>query len=214
MTDQAKQQPGRLEIRNVRASFPELFNPRQFMGEGQFRCGISLLISPTDPQAQLIKDTIKEVALAKWKDKAAGVVKALQAKDKLPLHDGDTKSHAGYAGMLYLSANTGGKTAEECPRPMVVDADGVEVREERLSPIYAGCYVNAIVDIWADTRYGDGINCKLMGVMFERDGEAFGSARVTADAFAGMVKPATDGRVRAADFSRKPTAPVADDLDL
>jgi len=59
----------------------------------------------------------------------------------------------------------------------VVEADGV---------IYSGCYVNAIIDLWAqDNQFGKRINATLLGVQFAYDGDAFasGGSGVSVDDF-------------------------------
>ncbi len=50
---------------------------------------------------------------------------------------------------------------------------------------YSGCYVNGIVDIWAqDNGFGRRLNATLKGVQFVKDGDAFsGGTAVSADAF-------------------------------
>ncbi|MWN55950.1 ssDNA-binding protein, partial [Escherichia coli] len=49
----------------------------------------------------------------------------------------------------------------------------------------AGCYVNAVIDIWAqDNNFGKRINASLGGVQFLRDGDAFaGGGVASADDF-------------------------------
>ena len=44
------------------------------------------------------------------------------------------------------------------------------------STIYRGCYVNALIEVYAMDQYGDQVNAKLVGIQFRRDGDAFGSA--------------------------------------
>ncbi len=47
--------------------------------------------------------------------------------------------------------------------------------------IYAGCYVNASIEIWAqDNQYGKAIRATLRGVQFFRDGDAFTANNVAA----------------------------------
>jgi hypothetical protein len=49
--------------------------------------------------------------------------------------------------------------------------------------LYAGCYVNAIVDIWAqDNQFGKRINAKLLVVRKKKDGEPIGAGRTNAKA--------------------------------
>ena len=49
--------------------------------------------------------------------------------------------------------------------------------------IYGGCYVNAIIELWAqDNNYGKRINANLLGVQFHKDGEPFGGGGVSVKA--------------------------------
>ncbi len=61
--------------------------------------------------------------------------------------------------------------------------------------IYAGCYVNFNVDIWAQDGQYTGIRCSLNGVQFVKDGDAFGGAaacpRTSSRTSASMPKPRT-----------------------
>ena len=45
---------------------------------------------------------------------------------------------------------------------------------------YGGCYVNADIDIWAQSGEYKGVRAGLAGVQFVRDGERFGGGVVTA----------------------------------
>jgi hypothetical protein len=51
---------------------------------------------------------------------------------------------------------------------------------------YSGCYVNALVELWAQAHaeHGKRINASLMGVQFSKDGERLsGGATAAADDF-------------------------------
>ena len=66
-------------------------------------------------------------------------------------------------------------------RPPVVDKDLSPITAED-DVIYAGCYVNATVRIWAqDNQFGKRVNFALRAVQFAKDGEAFGQAPVNAE---------------------------------
>lgn len=183
----------RFLLKNVRASFPVLFKGEQYQGTGNYRCGVSLLVPPDHPQVKQINAGIDEAATLKWKDKAAVTVKAAKAKDKICLRDGDLKAkYDGYEGNLVLSANCqGGETEPECVKPQVFTADRVEVTDSAKNPIYSGCYVNALVEIYADSRFGDGVFAKLVGIQFDHDGDAFGTAKAKADDFEAVSNGAT-----------------------
>lgn len=176
--------PLRFRLNNVRASFPVLFKGQQFQ-EGKFRCGSSLIVPPDHPQFKQIENAIEQAAKEKWKDKATARLNGARKKDKVSWRDGDDKAkYDGYAGNWVLSANCkGGDTEPECDKPTVYDSARNVITEPGKCPIYSGCYVNALVEFYADDRFGDGVFCTLVGIQFHKNGDAFGSARATADDF-------------------------------
>ncbi len=59
-------------------------------------------------------------------------------------------------------------------RPLVLDKDAKTHLYATDGKPYAGCYVNASIDIWAqDSQYGKRVNAGLRGVQFIRDGDKF-----------------------------------------
>ena len=49
--------------------------------------------------------------------------------------------------------------------------------------LFAGCYVNAAISIWImDNKWGKRVNANLVAIQYVKDGEAFGSGAVKADA--------------------------------
>ncbi|MFN7341429.1 MAG: ssDNA-binding protein, partial [Opitutia bacterium] len=90
-----------------------------------------------------------------------------ESAGKLLVQDGDVKAdYDGYPGNLFVNARA--KT-----RPLVIDEQRAPLAEQDGKP-YAGCYVNASIELWPqDNQYGKRINASLRGVQFARDGEAF-----------------------------------------
>ena len=165
----------KLKLANVRLSFPQLWEAATFNGEGKATFSASFIIDPADPQIETINAVMEKVAADKWGAKAEAMLKQIRAKDASFLHDGDNKPNiAGYPGNFYISARNP-------VRPTVLDRDKSPLIESDGKP-YGGCYVNAVLDIWAqENGFGKRINASLMGVQFVRDGEAFtggGSASV------------------------------------
>ena len=166
----------KLMLKNVRLAFPSLFEAKTVNGEGKPAFSASFLINPKDPQVKTIQQAIEATAKDKWGAKADTVLKAIRAADKSALHDGNAKAeYDGYADMLYLSARNQA-------RPLVIDADKSPLAVADGRP-YAGCYVNASVDLWAqDNAYGKRINASLCGVQFVRDGDAFAGGGIASEA--------------------------------
>lgn len=167
---------GHLVLNNVRLAFPNLFVATSISsGDGKPskpRYSATLVLGPDHPQLEEIRSAQRQVAQAKWRDKAPAIMKALDKQDKLALHDGDTKAkYDGFEGNFFVSAGCPG----DKPGPKVVDRDRSALAANSGRP-YSGCYVNAIVDLWAqDNNWGQRVNATLGAIQFFADGEPFGS---------------------------------------
>lgn len=160
----------KLMLKNVRLAFPNLFKPQTVNGEGEPAYSCTLILTPDHPQLVEIQKAQEAVGQDKWGAKWAAVKKELHAKDKMALHDGDTKSqYGGFEGNFFVSTR-----AKQSARPTVIDRNKSPLTEADGRP-YAGCYVNASVELWAqDNAYGKRINAQIRGVQFVRDGDSFG----------------------------------------
>jgi hypothetical protein len=161
-----------VKLTNVRLAFPQLFTPKAVNGEGEPAYSASFIIGKDNKAVieALNKATLK-AAEAKWKTKAADMVKKLTLAGKVPLKDGDMKDeYDGYAGNYFVSARSKVK-------PRVVDRQAQLLNESDGVP-YAGCYVIGSISVWAmDNQFGQRINATLRGVQFLRDGDAFSGGR-------------------------------------
>jgi hypothetical protein len=158
----------KIKLSNVRLSFPSLFRKAVFSGEETKFEATFLLdkIAQADKIAEIdaaIKHLIKD-----------GLKGAKLPADKICLRDGDDVEYAGYAGHMSIKASSS-------KRPMVLDRDRSPLAEDD-NRLYAGCHVNAIIELWAqNNQWGKRINANLLGVQFFKDGEPF-SDGVTASA--------------------------------
>lgn len=167
---QTQDNPLVVQLKNVRLSFPYIFSPQE----------------QKDPkkkpkyQATFIMDKVKNAAeIAKLK-KAIEVAKNQEwpgkaVTPKTTLHDGSKKAHLdGYGdAVMYLSTSS--------IKPVyVVDQKLVPLKEADGKP-YAGCYVNAVVRIYAmeDAEFGKGVFANMGNIQFLRDGEPFGEVART-----------------------------------
>lgn len=150
----------KIKLSNVRISFPSVFRKATFSGE-ETKFEATFLMDK-DAQADKIAEIEGKID-ALVKEKLKGV--KLKA-DKICLKDGDDIDYAGYAGHMSIKASS-------AKRPMVLDRDRSPLTEED-GKIYAGCYVNAVIELWAqNNQYGKRINANLLGVQFVKDGEPF-----------------------------------------
>lgn len=158
-------------LQNVRLSFPDLFDAKQYDGKGEFNYRAQFLVEPGSANDKAIQAAIKEVAKAKWGAKADTTLKGIVGQSQKYCYiDGGTKDYDGYAGMMALASTRN----QDKGRPLVIDADKTPLVKGDGKP-YAGCFVNASVEFWAqDNGFGKGMRCTLLGVQFFREGDAFG----------------------------------------
>lgn len=156
-------------LKRTRMAFANIWEPKQFNGQGKPSCNAAFIMDPKDQKAEVDKviAAITEVAKEKWKDKSADMLKTLKAQGKICLQDGATKSqYDGFDGNVYVSGRNN-------VRPHVVDKDKTPLSEADGKP-YSGCFVDVSLDIWAqDNGYGKRINAKLLAIRFVDDGPAF-----------------------------------------
>jgi len=172
----------KIKIENVRLAFPNLFEPKAAKAGQKAKYSAAFIFPKDHPAVAIIRDAMVEVAKAKWGDKWESIYASLRAADKLAVHDGDAKSeYGGYAGNLFVNASNE-------VRPLVLGGgpDGKAPLSASDGKPYSGCYVNALVELWAQAHaeHGKRINASLMGVQFLKDGERLsGGATAAADDF-------------------------------
>lgn len=158
-----------MKISNARLSFPNIFKPTAF-AEGQDKKYSATFILPSyDPQVKQIKEEMRRIAKEKWGDDVPSNI-------KLCLRDGSEKEMDGFGSSTVFF------NASNSKRPGVFDRDRTPLVAEDGRP-YAGCYVNAVVEFWAqDNKYGKRINASLSGLQFSKDGDSFGGGARSANA--------------------------------
>jgi hypothetical protein len=162
-----------LKLKNVRLAFPSLWEAKQFSpGQGKFKYSATLILDKGDPQNAAIKETLMHVAVEKWGAKGNDMARALYKKGDTCYRDGDEDKADmdGFGNAMFISASNEVK-------PTILDTDKSQLGPGSGRP-YGGCYVNAIIEIWAqDNQFGKKLNASLMGVQFFRDGDAFAGGR-------------------------------------
>jgi len=153
----------KIQLKNVRLSFPSIFNRANFNGEeGKFEATLLL-----DKETQADQIGVVEAAI----EEAIKEAKIKVPSDKRCLKDGDEVEYDGYEGCMSVKASSN-------KRPTIIDRDKTPLVEDDGRP-YAGCYVNAIIDIWIQNNsYGKRANANLYGIQFVKDGEPFGAGDV------------------------------------
>ena len=161
----------KIKLQGVRLSFPSLFRKAVFQGE-ETKYEATLLLDK-----EKHADTIAEINEAIKKGIADNFKGAKIPADKICFKDGDTIDYDGYAGCMSIKAANN-------KRPMVIDRDKSPLTEDD-NKIYAGCYVNAVIELWFQNNgFGKRVNANLLGVQFLKDGEPFGdNSGASADDF-------------------------------
>ncbi|MDX1486597.1 MAG: DUF2815 family protein [Acidiferrobacterales bacterium] len=160
----------KIKIASARLSFPSLFQMAEFNGESTGKYEATFVLDKVE-HADLISD-IKAKIDTMMKEAFKGKIPS----DKICLKDGDELGRPEFEGKMTIKASTK-------KRPLVINRDKSPITEDD-NVIYAGCYVNGIVNLWAQSNsYGRRINASLDGVQFARDGEPFGTGGIDADEF-------------------------------
>ena len=166
-----------VDLRDVRLAFADIWEAKPFEAGGVPRFSAVFLMPKDHPSFAAVSKAIKEVATEGWKDKADTMLASIKGNgNKMCFLDGNLKTYDGFQGNYALS----GTSKVRFP---IVDRNRGILAEVDGRP-YAGCYVNAKVDIWCQTKQYPGIRCSILGIQFVRDGDAFSGTRVaTADQF-------------------------------
>lgn len=193
----------------LRLAFPALWEAEAY-GEGQPMFKARLIVMPGGRNAKLIDAEYAKLAAAdkNWGAKFDAICKTI-ATDKKKNNwlkcdytndEGDV--YDGFEGMYSLAANNE-------VQPLIIDLDKSDLTRRDGRP-YSGCHVNAQVEPWLQSnKHGKALRCRLKGVQFVRDGDAFQSgAPASKDDFADLSNQGADNGGKA-DF---PDGDDADDL--
>ena len=156
----------KIKLNNVRLSFPSLFKKAQFQGQ-ETKFEATFLISKESQDDLIEKINIEIDNLLKAKFPNGKVPKSIK---KTCFKDGDECDYDGYEGMMALKGSSN-------RRVTLIDRNKTPLAEED-GKLYAGCYVNAILEVWFSDHPlgGKQVLANLLGVQFAKEGESFGSA--------------------------------------
>lgn len=174
-------------LKNVRLSFPKLFKAEKSTDTSAPKYSAAFLIDPETKEGKAniaaIEAAIDHVKKKTWSDKADKIFANIEW-DRKPLRDGNKATnsegdiYAGYEDMMFVQASS-----PEKRRPQVLNRDKSALAEED-GVIYGGCYVDAVVSVYAVTdkdKGGNGVFASIELVRFRKDGEPFGAGPVDAD---------------------------------
>lgn len=186
MTEENEKPIGEVKLQMVRLSFPHLKKPSASVKDGPEKFRANLLV---DPDTKEGKRNLK--ALNRAREEVEQEVwgrTGVKFKDgRICFKEGDEfvsnktgEPYNGYEGMWAVSA-------ANASRPTLVDRRRQRVEYEDIDEtFYAGCYVNAIIRMYAvkdPDKGGNGLFASLEGLQFVQDGEAFAGGGIDEDAF-------------------------------
>jgi hypothetical protein len=147
-----------------RCSYPHLFKPSAFQGEGEPKFSVALLLPKATSKDFIAKvKAAQEAALTELYGK-----KLPQNLERWGVTDGDDSEDPNMAGNWIIKGSSKN-------RPAVIDATGTEILDEMA--IYGGCYgrVNVCAKAYGTAAKG-GVTLELNVFQKIADGEAFGGA--------------------------------------
>lgn len=188
-------------LKNVRIAFiDELFQPGQYEGKGDFRHTATFIVEPGSENDKAIQEAIKKEAIGVWGKKADSMLEDMRGNKNKFSYMKNKKDKTGevYDGFEDRYALSGvRKQKDGAPIFLHKIKDPATGKVQRLTGnegvIYAGCYVNAKVEVWAQSGTYSGIRCGLLGVQYEGPGDSFGGAsRPSDDGFDSIEAPDED----------------------
>lgn len=204
MSEPAKQKPlGQFLFKNVRFSYVHVDAPWKKKTDPieKAKFGVAVLVPKNHPQLAAFKETLREVATAKWADAYTGK----KMKPIMCLRDGSEKDHKeGYDdSIMFFNASRSPKDGA----PAVRDTNGMPISPTlpngAVNPAYpySGAWGHVLVKAWAqDNSDGQRINCSLEAIIKVKDDKKFdGGNEINVDE---ALSEVCDG------------APVSEDDDL
>ena len=190
----------KVQLKNVRLSFPSLFKPSSFEdSDPKFSATFIMDKEVNAKDISRLEKAINEVVKENFK----GNHKCLKG---VCLRDGEEKTDKEGEYKDGFGPDVMFTTASNKNRPLVLDrkyetdASGNVVKNTAGQPqlariseedgkIYAGCFVNVSFNLWAqDNKFGKRVNASLSGVQFVKDGDTFGESRINPENEFGVVE--------------------------
>lgn len=190
-----------VHLKKVRIAFIDnLFKPSQYEGQGDYRHSATFIVDPGSENDKALQAAIAAEASAVWGKKAESFLEDMRTnKNKFSYiknkKDKSGEVYEGFKDKYALSAIR--KQKDGSPLFLHNIKDRTTGKAKHLTGeegvIYAGAYVNAKVEIWAQSGTYSGIRAGLLGVQFDSPGDSFGGAsRPTEDGFDSLDAPEDD----------------------
>jgi hypothetical protein len=153
----------RFNVPKARASYPHVFKPSAYQGDGDPKYSTSLYVPKTESEFIARARASQEEAI-----KALYGTKKPQNFETWGITDGDDLDDEAAAGCWVIKASNKAK-------PRIVDTQGQEILDEL--EVYGGCYARAVIcaKAYGTTNKG-GVTFELLVFQKVADGAAFGGA--------------------------------------
>lgn len=177
-------------VEGATLSFPELWEPTQVKGQGEYKYRAVLLVPET--VAKVIMQTAQTLAQTAFRNNEFGrpnfLWPVIPAQNKNAYKD-DPR----FAGMFSVSVSA---KSDHMPKYVERDINGIHEVMDR-GKFYAGCKVAASIRLYSFENMSVGIGCGFNALMKTGDGEPLGGGGVDVDAAFANVQ------------TEAPAAPVA-----
>lgn len=168
-----RREDGVLRIKNVRLSYPHLFEP--YKGDNADKDAVPKY----GTKALMDKKTHKEDAVALRKLAMEMAVTEFKQKipaDKMFIRDGSA------FGKDELEQSCFILSANEKIKPTLRDASGKREVKEEDDMLYAGCVATLLIKPWTqNNKFGKRVNAGLVAVQWTGEGERIGTGRPAVD---------------------------------
>jgi hypothetical protein len=181
-----------VQLKHVRIAFiDDLFVAAPYEGKGEPRHTATFIIAPDSANDKAIQEAMEKEAKANWGKNWQAMLDDIRGDKKAFSYQKNKKDKAGdvYEGFENMWAlSSVRKERDGAPLFLHKVKDPETGKAQRLTGkegvIYAGCYVNAKVEMWAQIGTYRGMRCGLLGVQYDAPGDSFGGAsRPTDDGF-------------------------------
>ena len=179
----------KIQLRNVRLSFPTLREKRATVKDGKEKYSVNFIIDPSTPEGKRnIELCKKAIAAAEMKTfKKGGQIKLIEDPKRIAFRPGakfrnqEGEVYEGYEGMVGISCNSD-------KRIKLLDRNRAEVELEDIEDVFqGGYYCDAIIRFFCVSgtdKGGRGLFCGVNGIRSRQKGEVFSTgSKVSADDF-------------------------------
>lgn len=161
------------------AAFVSVFEPKGMKGQAESAKKYSVtMIFPKGQDFGPLEQVIRNVAKAKWGEKADAILKKQADGDKRLFKDGSAMVAQGYAGFIDGAVYIQASSSEKQKPGVVQKVDGALHHIKDENDFYSGCKAIAAISAYAwDNAFGKGVSLSFGNIQKIADGERLGGGR-------------------------------------